>query len=92
MQYLRCKCGKREAWSSMGGGRNCSGCPDCNTTLEISPELHKELEPHKFVQRFKASDGSRDQDLCVTCLATQEPAEDTPSAEERYRSDGVRIT
>jgi hypothetical protein len=91
MQYLRCECGKREAWSSMGGNPACSGCPECGTTLAMDKSLHLPLEPHKWVQRFKSSDGTRDKDLCVKCMAVQSPEGDTPTADERYQSDGVRI-
>lgn len=91
MQYLRCKCGKCEAWSSMGSNPACSGCEDCKTTLETHPSLHRDIEPHKWVQRFKASDGTRDKDLCVECLRTQEPAADTPTSEERYQTDGIQV-
>jgi hypothetical protein len=75
----------------MGGNPACSGCKECDTTLATHPDLHRETEPHKFVQRFKASDGSRDKDLCVACMATREPIDETPTAEERYRMDGVRV-
>lgn len=60
--------------------------------LETDPSLHRPLEPHKWVQRFKASDGSRDKDMCVKCMAVQPPDDDTPTAQNRYETGGVRIT
>lgn len=39
MRYLRCQCGKEEAWSSMGS-LPCVVCPDCGTTLAESPMGH----------------------------------------------------
>jgi len=46
MRYLRCKCGKREAWSSMGVPR-CDGC-ECGTTLDEHPADHTAPEPHRW--------------------------------------------
>ena len=48
MQYLRCKCGKRTRWSSMGGGRDCEGCPECQTTYSNYPDFHRDLVPHEW--------------------------------------------
>jgi len=47
MQYMRCKCGKCEAWTSMGVPA-CAGCSECNTTLETHPEHHTTPIPHDW--------------------------------------------
>ena len=47
MRYLRCKCGKREAWTSMGVPR-CTGCEKCGTTLDETPGTHEAPHPHTW--------------------------------------------
>lgn len=52
MKYLRCKCGKREARTTMGHP-DCDGCDVCKTTLEESPSLHREIAEHRLEERWR---------------------------------------
>jgi hypothetical protein len=47
MRYLRCRCGRDEAWSSMGSPA-CEGCDVCHTTLASHPAEHRTPAPHLF--------------------------------------------
>ena len=47
MRYMRCKCGARACWTSMGNPR-CDGCEKCNTTLEEYSTDHTEPEAHHW--------------------------------------------
>ena len=71
MRYMRCKCGKSECWTSMGHP-TCSGCPECNTTLEESPEYHTDPTPHDWGEPEWCIDpqtGERWQErTCILCL------------------------
>lgn len=66
MQYYRCQCGKSQSWSSMSQPP-CRGCPECNTTLELSPEFHKTPKPHQYVTRYDETTGEPYQ-ICLRCL------------------------
>ena len=48
MIYYRCKCGYSESWGSMPP-YPCSGCENCNTTLEVDSRSHKKPENHEFI-------------------------------------------
>lgn len=48
MRYLRCKCGRRQAWSSMGTWP-CDRCDDCLSDLAEGPNEHHDPQPHKPV-------------------------------------------
>lgn len=66
MRYLRCKCGKSEAWTT-DGMKPCQGCRDCGTTYAGSPEGHKPLEPHAFVIRYDSATGEPSKRMCTNC-------------------------
>lgn len=67
MRYMRCKCGKREAWTSMGVP-DCAGCPDCNTTLEESPEHHSEPAPHEWREEWTIDKQTGERSQIRVCL------------------------
>ena len=79
MRYMRCKCGKHTCWTSMGHPR-CSGCEECNTTLEEYPDMHTEPEPHdwRVEWRIDPDNGVRWQErVCLRCMKrekVEEPA------------------
>ena len=66
MRYYRCKCGKREAWSSHGV-RSCNGCRECNTTLEEAPGLHTAPEQHELIKQFDQNTGAPARPICLNC-------------------------
>lgn len=76
MRYRRCRCGKIESWSSGLDPQACEGCLDCNTTLEVYPDAHKERIPHDFVERTVTEDGkTTDESYCRLCGISRESAE-----------------
>src|SRR3546814_9028228 len=86
MQYYRCKCGKRTAWSSMGV-MPCAGCPDCNTTLALGPDSHGEPEPHDFVEETTTTTHNgetitRTRRFCMRC-GHREPTAASPAPPSR---------
>lgn len=69
MRYMRCECGKSEAWTTMGHP-SCSACPKCGKTLAESPDGHREPEPHDWLVEWKidAKTGERWQErICGRC-------------------------
>lgn len=68
MKYYRCKCGKAEAWGSMGP-RACQGCKECGTTLNSGPDGHRTPEPHEWVPQYNPNTGVRESDVCKDCMA-----------------------
>ena len=56
MQTLRCKCGDKTAWTSMGMA-DCQGCDICNTTFAGHPDNHKELQPHEWFITYSQKTG-----------------------------------
>lgn len=76
MQYYRCKCGKRQAWGSMGPSP-CSGCLECNTTLEQYPSLHKEPKPHEMIATTVETDeGEATLSRCKWCYRSKKELEE----------------
>lgn len=75
MQYLRCKCGKLEAWTSMGG-RRCKVCDECGSDLAESPDLHRDPpDDHDFKdQGYSQKTGEKLPDKCWHCGAVREDA------------------
>lgn len=70
MRYMRCKCGKHAAWTSMGHAE-CDGCGECNTTLEESPSQHREPAPHDWREEWTidAQSGERGRErVCLRCM------------------------
>ena len=52
------------------GHASCDGCDECNTTLEESPEWHREPEPHDWREEFdvdKTSGARSKERVCVRC-------------------------
>lgn len=72
MQYYRCKCGKREAWSSMGVTQ-CQGCPECGTNLTQHPDDHKDPLPHDYSSHIEQMGpaGPIQVPVCRYCHKTQ---------------------
>ena len=56
MKSLRCKCGKRVAWTS-DSFPDCHGCPDCKTTYADQPDQHKEIQPHTWEIKYNQNTG-----------------------------------
>lgn len=50
MRYYRCKCGKSEAWGSMGPYQ-CSRCSVCGSDLAEGPESHRPPRAHQMLAR-----------------------------------------
>lgn len=69
MKYHRCKCGKHESWESGMPPTRCSGCAECQTTLEMHPEDHTYPEPHDWRPRYNPLTGEREADVCNNCMA-----------------------
>lgn len=67
MVYYRCKCGKSQAWGGLMPPNQCTGCPECGTTLEVHPSLRKSPKPHEFVVRYNETTGEP-YEMCVNCL------------------------
>jgi len=69
MLHYRCRCGKRTAFGSMPPDR-CRGCPECGTTLDLSPEHHQPIQPHNFrAEQVETDDGPRPLTRCSRCGA-----------------------
>lgn len=66
MRYMRCKCGKRECWTSMGHA-DCDGCEKCNTTLEEHPDDHREPIPHVIGMRWKIDQQTGERYIATNC-------------------------
>ena len=58
------------------GHPSCAGCPDCNTTLEEGPELHRTPSPHDWREEYELVDkqtgATRKIRLCLRCLKKEE--------------------
>ena len=73
MQYYRCKCGKAEAWTSMGVSK-CSKCGDCGSDLAQGADSHREPVDHNFVAsgEVETIDGMKPKPLiCEYCHRTK---------------------
>lgn len=56
MMFYRCKCGKKQVWSSIEISE-CDGCYRCKTTLVSRSELHKHIIPHDFITKYDENTG-----------------------------------
>mgnify|MGYP000940205575 CR=1 FL=1 len=65
MRYLKCKCGKKEMWTT-DGLWPCQGCEECGTTFAGHPDGHKPLEPHQWGILFNEHTGNPYK-YCVHC-------------------------
>lgn len=67
MQYLRCKCGNREAWTSGESPKPCQTCDKCRSTLAYSPDSHQVPKPHKLELRYDTHTGQPSHKVCTVC-------------------------
>lgn len=65
MMILRCKCGDKTCYTSMGS-QDCEGCEKCNTTFAAHPDNHNELKPHEFITKYN-SDTGKPYKWCKRC-------------------------
>lgn len=69
MRYMKCRCGKHEAWTTMGSPA-CRGCDVCGVTLAEGPEGHRTPEPHQWQEEWTIDPqtGERGKKrFCMTC-------------------------
>ena len=89
MRYMRCKCGARECWTSMGHA-TCDPCEDCGTTLAESPNGHVPVTEHRWSEprgEIDAKTGERwQQRTCVACMKTERITESVPTDAEGAES------
>ena len=64
---------------------SCTGCPKCNTTLEISPSFHSIPAPHKFIVKFDQNTGIP-YEICSNCVRTRTELEKDALNVEPHRS------
>lgn len=67
MVYYRCRCGKREVWSSGEMPARCSPCGSCGSVPADSPSAHPDPIPHAFVP----------EDLLCSCMEDPGVSEET---------------
>lgn len=70
MRYYRCKCGKHQAWSSMGVA-DCGGCDECQTTLAEGPNGHRDIAPHEWREEWEIDKESGErwkERICLRCM------------------------
>lgn len=70
MRYLKCKCGKREAWTT-DGFQDCQGCPECGTTYAGHPDNHRPLQPHDWGTQYNENTG-KPYKRCKKCYEIDE--------------------
>lgn len=68
MKYLRCKCGKREAWTT-DSSYDCQGCSECKTTLAVHSGFHKPLQPHAWEMMYHQG---KPYNICSVCHKVDE--------------------
>jgi hypothetical protein len=73
MQHYRCRCGKCTAFGSMPPYK-CSGCDECNTTLEQHPDHHTVPEPHEYKTQYNQNTGEP-YERCNWCMRTKNEIE-----------------
>ena len=82
MQYLKCKCGKMESWTTEGI-LPCQFCSDCGTTLAGDPKGHREPTPHKFIREVRERNGiPKIQLRCLICHHIEDDRDDVKIAKE----------
>ena len=67
MRYMRCKCGQRTRYTSMGAGRDCEGCRECQTTYAEAPNEHHDLQPHEWRPSYDERTGEVRYQVCEKC-------------------------
>jgi hypothetical protein len=68
MQYLRCSCGKAEAWSSGFAFADCQGCSECGTNYNRTA-----LQPHEIEEEVTTNTRTgetRTRRWCRRCYQT----------------------
>lgn len=72
MRYYRCRCGKEEAWTTIGVTA-CNWCAACGTTLAESPEGHSEVRtPHRLeATTVRTDEGDATLSRCKWCGRTR---------------------
>lgn len=78
MQYMRCKCGNVEAWTSGESPKACHVCKECGSTLAYSPDSHLDPEPHEWEVRYDSRTGKPSYRLCVRCYERAPLADGVP--------------
>ena len=80
MKYYRCKCGKWEAWSTLGVVP-CDWCEDCQTGPAEYPGRHPaERTPHRMVRHQVMTDaGASFLSRCQWCGRQQADLEGQPT-------------
>jgi hypothetical protein len=68
MQYMKCKCGKSECWTSMGHP-SCDVCEDCGSTLGYGPNSHPEQTPHEPYAELERGK------IVVKCVRCRKPCD-----------------
>ena len=63
MRYMRCQCGERQCWTSMGHP-SCDVCEQCGSTLAEGPNGHVEQTPHEFYAEIRQG---RVETRCIRC-------------------------
>lgn len=69
MQFYRCVCGTKTAWTSMGVAP-CTACPKCGSDLAESPSLHQVPIAHTWVTRYDQTTGVP-HERCQRCLVAR---------------------
>ena len=82
MRYMRCKCGERQCWTSMGHA-DCDGCTTCGTTLEEHPEYHRTPTPHKFETKYDEYTG-KPYEWCPVCGRTKQELDEQLKQKEAH--------
>lgn len=77
MQYMQCKCGERQCWTSMGCP-SCETCEKCGSTLGYGPNSHPEPTPHRVRAEIT---GGKVEAHCMRCFEKR-PIEEAGNLED----------
>lgn len=77
MQYMRCKCGNRQCWTTMGAS-SCEVCEECGSTLGYGPNSHPEKTPHRVHAEIR---GGKVEARCLNCRQVR-PVEEAENIEQ----------
>jgi hypothetical protein len=70
MRTLRCKCGKKIAWTA-DSFPDCQGCSECQTTYASNPDGHRPLQPHVWGIKYNQNTG-KPYKRCKNCFNVDE--------------------
>lgn len=87
MRQLRCKCGKREAWTT-DNFQDCQGCPECGTTYAGHPDNHRPLQPHDWETKYNENTG-KPYKRCKKCY---EIDEESYKESKKKDTDDINVT